>query len=395
MDDAINASWARAKEIRGFASEMHMHPELSGSEYATTARLRPALEDLGAELYGTQPETGAAALLRGGKPGPFIALRTDIDAIRQTEEYDRPDRSKIAGVMHGCGHDVHTAALLGCAGILSSRREELRGDVLFIFQSAEETLSGAAGLRELGIFEKRVPDAIFGLHNLPELPVGTVGVKSGPLMSWKDGFSIRYTGRSGHTSTPQKNIDPTVAIAALIMNLQSVVSRSVGPLESAVVTVCSIESGRPFSTTVDDAVITGSIRTLEPEVRQRVIGRIRRIADSTAEAYGCRVDMDISEIVPGVVNSEELLPIATRAAEKTVGRENVVVPSVNLASEDFSILSRGIPSFFYFLGSGTSGETPVLWHNPNFHAAPDTPVYGAALMAQSVIEAGSALCRDL
>ena len=387
MLSSIQYALEHAEEIRAFAADLHAHPELSGEELRTSEKLRSALAALGFEPVQLHTATGAAALLRGGRPGPLIALRADIDAIRQTEAYDRPDKSLTPGVMHGCGHDVHTAGLWGCACILSAQRDTLCGDVLFIFQPAEETLSGAAQIRKSGLFRQFPPAAIFGLHNLPELPVGTVGVKSGPLMSFKDGFRIRFLGRSGHTSTPQKNIDPTVAIASLVLSLQTVVSRNVGPLENAVVTVCSIESGRPFTTTVDDAEITGNVRTLVPQVRERVLERIRTLARCTAEAYGCRAEIRIDEITPGVINSEQLLPAAARAAEATVGKEHVVVPSVNLASEDFAILSRDIPSFFFFLGSGTPGEEPILWHNPNFHAALDTPVYGAALLAQATLEA--------
>jgi amidohydrolase len=386
MISALDSALRRSEEIRALASDLHAHPELGMHETRTTEKLRLALSKAGAEIVGLGCETGVAALIRGGS-GKRIALRADIDAIRQTEEVERPDASTVPGVMHGCGHDAHTAGLYGAALILLENREALRGDVLLVFQPAEETLKGAEYMLSHGVLRHFQPDAIFGLHNLPELPVGTVGVKSGPLMSFKDGFSIRYDGRSGHTSTPQKNVDPTVAIASLVMSLQTVVSRNVGPLESAVLTVCSISAGAPFTTTIDSAAITGNIRTLDPEVRSRVLDRVRAIAAATAEAFGCRADIDIGQITPGVINSEELLPTAKKAAAEVVGSDHVVIPSVNLASEDFAILSRGIPSFFYFLGSGTPGTEPVSWHNPRFRAAPDTPVYGAALLAQSVFEA--------
>lgn len=386
----LECARSHTDEIRAFASDLHAHPELSMRETRTTARILERLRALGAEIVDLGAETGAAAVLRGGD-GPLIALRADIDAIPQTEETDRPDRSQTPGVMHGCGHDVHAAGLMGCAMILAENRALLHGDVLLIFQPGEEALHGAEYLLDRGLFRRFSPAAIFGLHNLPELPVGTVGVKSGPLMSFKDGFEIRYVGRSGHTSTPQKNVDPTVAVAALILGLQTIVSRNVGPLESAVLSVCSIAAGAPFSPIVEDAAITGNIRTLDPEVRERILGRVRALALSTAAAYGCTPEVTFSVLTPGVVNSEALLPVARGAAAAVAGAGNVVVPSVNLASEDFAVLSAGIPSFFYFLGSGTPGETPYLWHSARFHAAPDTPVYGAALLAQSALDAQAAL----
>ena len=382
--DRINTAYGG--RIRALASQLHRHPELGFQEYDTTALIKREAAALGVEPLELGLETGFVGLIHGGD-GAGIALRADIDAIRQTEEAQRPDRSETQGLMHGCGHDTHCAGLLGAAMYLSEHREQLSGDVLLIFQPAEELLGGAKYLLDHGLWERFWPAEVMGLHNLPQLPVGTVGLRSGPLMAYKDGFQIRYLGRSGHTSTPQKNVDPTVAIAALVMALQTVVSRNVGPLEQAVVTVCSISSGQPFTTTVDDAVITGNIRTLDPEVRRRVLERVRAIAEFTASAYGCVPETDIHQITAGVINSEALLPTARAAAEAVFGAENVALPSVNLASEDFSLLSQGKEAFFYFLGSGIPGEQPVLWHNPCFHAHPDTPVYGAALLAQSVLEA--------
>lgn len=206
-------------------------------------------------------------------------------------------------------------------------------------------------------------------------------------MSFKDGFRIKFIGKSGHTSTPQKNVDPTVAIASLVMSLETIISRNVGPLESAVLTVCSIQSGTPFTTTIDDAEITGNIRSLEEDVRERILKRVELMAHGTAEEFGCACELELIPITRGVFNSESLLKAASDAGAAVFGVENVKVPSVNMASEDFSLLSEGVPSFFYFLGSGVPGEKPYLWHNPMFHAAHDTPACGAALLAQSVFSA--------
>ena len=380
------------KQIQDFAARLHRHPELSFQEYRTTEQIKNALAGIGVETAELNLETGFVGVIRGGN-GPKIALRADIDAIRQTEDPLLKNRSECEGIMHGCGHDTHTAGLLGAALYLSAHKELLSGDVILVFQPAEEVLVGAKYLVKPGLWEMFSPAAVFGIHNLPQLPVGMVGVKSGPLMSFKDGFRIRYIGRSGHTSTPQANIDPTVAISALVMALQTVVSRNVGPLEQTVLTVCSIESGKPFAVTIDDAVITGNVRTLEPAVRRRVLNRVRTIAEHIADAYECKAEIEINEITKGIINSESLLPAASAAAEKVFGQRNVVVPSVNLASEDFSLLAEGFPSFFYFVGSGVPGEEPVLWHNFRFHAAPETPIYAAATYVQSVLEAQKVLAQ--
>ena len=375
-----------SEQIYSITADLHAHPELSFEEKRTSAIIRAQLEKLGIEILDLGLETGVVGLLRG-RGDATIALRADIDAIVQHEEYARPDKSLTPGVMHGCGHDTHTAGLLGAAMLLSAHRDELRANVLFVFQPAEEKLKGAKYMLEHNVFSQYKPSAVFGLHNLPELPVGTVGVKAGSLMSFKDGFRIKFIGKSGHTSTPQKNVDPTVAIASLVMSLETIISRNVGPLESAVLTVCSIQSGTPFTTTIDDAEITGNIRSLEEDVRERILKRVELMAHGTAEEFGCTCELELIPITRGVFNSESLLKAASDAGAAVFGVENVKVPSVNMASEDFSLLSEGVPSFFYFLGSGVPGEKPYLWHNPMFHAAHDTPVCGAALLAQSVFSA--------
>ena len=375
-----------SEQIYSITADLHAHPELSFEEKRTSAIIRAQLEKLGMEILDLGLETGVVGLLRG-RGDATIALRADIDAIVQHEEYARPDKSLTPGVMHGCGHDTHTAGLLGAAMLLSAHRDELRANVLFVFQPAEEKLKGAKYMLDHDVFSQYKPSAVFGLHNLPELPVGTVGVKAGPLMSFKDGFRIKFIGKSGHTSTPQKNVDPTVAIASLVMSLETIISRNVGPLESAVLTVCSIQSGTPFTTTIDDAEITGNIRSLEEDVRERILKRVELMAHGTAEEFGCTCELELIPITRGVFNSESLLKAASDAGTAVFGAENVKVPSVNMASEDFSLLSEGVPSFFYFLGSGVPGEKPYLWHNPMFHAAHDTPVCGAALLAQSVFSA--------
>ena len=333
-----------SEQIYSITADLHAHPELSFEEKRTSAIIRAQLEKLGIEILDLGLETG-------------------------------------------CGHDTHTAGLLGAAMLLSAHRDELRANVLFVFQPAEEKLKGAKYMLEHNVFSQYKPSAVFGLHNLPELPVGTVGVKAGPLMSFKDGFRIKFIGKSGHTSTPQKNVDPTVAIASLVMSLETIISRNVGPLESAVLTVCSIQSGTPFTTTIDDAEITGNIRSLEEDVRERILKRVELMAHGTAEEFGCACELELIPITRGVFNSESLLKAASDAGAAVFGVENVKVPSVNMASEDFSLLSEGVPSFFYFLGSGVPGEKPYLWHNPMFHAAHDTPACGAALLAQSVFSA--------
>ena len=378
--------------LRAIAADLHSHPELSFEETRTTQKILETLRALpGVEVLAVGAKTGAVARLAGG-PGPAVALRADIDAIPQHEAVQRPDASVYEGKMHACGHDTHTASLLGAAMALCRRKSALRGDVYFVFQPAEEALSGAKYLVEqCGLFQAIHPAAMFGLHNYPELPLGTVGVKQGQLMSYKDVFELRFVGRSGHSSMPQKNIDPIVAAAAFIQSVQTITSRNVGPLEAAVVSICQVHAGTPRNLVVDDVLLSGNIRTLDEDVRARVLRRFEQIARGTADAYECRLEMDVHPIVPGVNNPPELYRIALAAAGASLGEEAVTQPPVNLASEDFSVYARHVPAFFYFLGSGAPGRPLYSWHNAHFHPDERTPIYGAALLAQSVLSAQAML----
>ena len=375
-----------SEQIYSITADLHAHPELSFEESAPAPSSAPSLRSSVLRWLTLVLRPASWGALRGRGTRPSRCART-LYAIVRHEEYDRPDKSltpescTAAGTIHPYG------GALGAAMLLSAHRDELRANVLFVFQPAEEKLKGAKYMLEHNVFSQYKPSAVFGLHNLPEAPVGTVGVKAGPLMSFKDGFRIKFIGKSGHTSTPQKNVDPTVAIASLVMSLETIISRNVGPPESAVLTVCSIQSGTPFTTTIDDAEITGNIRSLEEDVRERILKRVELMAHGTAEEFGRACKLELIPITRGVFNSESSLKAASDAGAAVFGVENVKVPSVNMASEDFSPLSEGVPSFFYFLGSGVPGEKPYLWHNPMFHAAHDTPACGAALLAQSVFSA--------
>ena len=318
-----------SEQIYSITADLHAHPELSFEEKRTSAIIRAQLEKLGIEILDLGLETGVVGLLRG-RGDATIALRADIDAIVQHEEYDRPDKSLTPGVMHGCGHDTHTAGLLGAAMLLSAHRDELRANVLFVFQPAEEKLKGAKYMLEHNVFSQYKPSAVFGLHNLPELPVGTVGVKAGPLMSFKDGFRIKFIGKSGHTSTPQKNVDPTVAIASLVMSLETIISRNVGPLESAVLTVCSIQSGTPFTTTIDDAEITGNIRSLEEDVRERIRENFPLAAPKFEEALAETGVQDTDRVT---VTPARIKKLESRSFKTESGIE-IKIPAELCSSDD-------------------------------------------------------------
>ena len=385
--NAVRAKYG--DEIRGIARQMHMRPELGLEEHETTAMIRKRMTQLGLEEIDLGLDTGAVFVLRSGKGGPSIGLRADIDALTQTEQSDRPDCSRINGVMHACGHDVHTAGLIGAAMLLAEQKDKLCGDVVFLFQPAEETLRGAKLMIERGLFSRVHIDMLFGLHNSPRIPVGSVGVRLGNLMAAKDMYRARITGKGGHSSAPHRNIDPIIAACAAVQGVHSIISRNIDPLQSAVISVGYLHGGNPEDMVVDEAEFSGSIRSHAAQSRKTVLERLEQVVTGTALAYGCKSEFTSNSIVPAVDNPAELYPIAQRAAALIVGKENVVEPEVNMASEDFALFARQAPGFFYFLGSGTPGARNYGWHNPKFAADPETPIYGAALLAQSVLCAQS------
>ena len=356
--------------IIDFRHDMHMHPELSHREFRTSDNIKAFLASLeGIEILELHKETtGVVARLIGGKPGCEIGLRADIDAICQTEDNDLPWKSRENGIMHACGHDFHTAGLLGAAMILSRVRDEVPGKVDFIFQEAEETTDGAREMIDAGLFEVIHPEAFFGEHNRPEVPVGKVVCKNGALMAAKTNFVIRVYGRGGHGSMPHLCVDPIVASAAIIGSLQTIVSRNTDPLDSVVLSVGSIHGGSIENLVVDRVEMTASIRALSIEARERAVRRMESVVKSTAEAYECRAEIEYREILPLTFNGEEMYKVAVRAAEMAVGSENVINVPPTLASEDFSVFMERVPSFFYWIGSGIPGETPYAWHQSRFKA---------------------------
>ena len=387
---------ASYETICAFRHHMHEHPELSHQEFQTTKAIRAFLETLpGIELVDLpRGNTGCLAILQGERTGkgevdiklPEVLLRADIDAIPQTEDNDLPWKSKASGLMHGCGHDFHTAALLGAALILSERREEFAGQVDFLFQKAEETTDGAPQMIEEGLFEVISPDMVFGEHNRPEADVGQIIVKEGPLMAGKINLAITIFGKSGHGSVPHLTVDPIPAAAALILALQTVVSRNTDPLDSVVLTVGSVHSGTPANLTVDRAELTVTIRSLQAQALKHAYERLVTLTEQTALAYGCRSEICIDEEVPPVVNSPEMTKLARAAAQKTVGPEKVVITSHSLASEDFAFYMQKIPGFFYWIGSGAPGQERRPWHDARFQADDRGMKTAAEVLAQSAMD---------
>ena len=306
--------------------------------------------------YGLK--TGVVAEVGGFNGGPIVALRADIDALPIQEETGFPFASKIPGKMHACGHDFHTASILGTAFLLKKREQELQGTVRFLFQPAEEKAKGAGQLIASGALEG--VNAMFGMHNKPDLPVGTIGIKSGPIMAAADGFAVEVEGRGSHAAVPEAGIDPIVASAHMITALQSIVSRNVSALDSAVVSVTRLNAGTAWNIISDKAVFDGTLRTFDEQVRMKVRERFEQVVDGVASAFATKAQVKWIEGPPAVVNDQIWADQAAMTAE-ALGL-TVVEPAPSPAGEDFAFYLKETEGLFVFLG--TAG--PQEWHHPAF-----------------------------
>ena len=383
--ELLDQAQAMSGALKALKDELHRHPELSFQERRTTALLQEKLTQLALELVDLGMETGVVALLRGGKPGGTVALRADIDAIAQQEAAHDGALSCVDGVMHGCGHDFHTAGLYGAASLLCQRRDTLPGSVVFLFQPAEEVTKGAQAMLDHGLLEKlpEKPRCLFGLHNRPELPAGTIAVMEGPVMAGKSHFTITLHGKSGHGGSPHKCTDVIVAGAAVVNALQTVVSRDTDPLDSLVCSVLSIHAGTPDNFVPDLLTMTGSIRFHQESAHQRARQRLEELTLGVAAAYGCTAEVAFHPGVPATVNGPELTLLARKAAVGLVGQDKVVSPRPDMGSEDFAVFGQQIPAFFYWLGSGVPGAENPCWHNEHFRTDDSALPLAAALLARS------------
>lgn len=347
-----------ASRLSDIRRELHRYPELSHEEFETTARIRRWLEEEDIRIADYPLRTGIIAEIGGFNGGPIIALRADIDALPIHEETGLSFASSIPGKMHACGHDFHTAAVLGAAYLLKAREAELQGTVRLLFQPAEEKASGARKVVESGALEG--VSAVFGLHNKPDLPVGTIGIKGGPIMAAADGFVVEVAGIGSHAAVPEAGNDPIVTAAHIVTALQSIVSRNVSALDSAVISVTKLHSGTAWNIIPEKAVLDGTIRTFDEKVRRRVLKRFDQVVKGVAAAFETKAAVRWIEGPPPVSNDESLASLAWKEAEE-LGLLPVV-PTPSLAGEDFAVYQQHVPGLFVFLGT----EGPHEWHHPAF-----------------------------
>lgn len=381
---------AAAQRLQGkvveWRRDIHQHPELGNREVRTAALVADHLRALGLEPKTGIATTGVTAVLKGGRPGPRIALRADMDALPVTERVDVPFASKATatfrgetvGVMHACGHDAHTAILMGVVEALVAMRDKLPGEVLFVFQPAEEgppdgEEGGAEEMLAQGIFRDFRPDAVFGLHVVSNLGAGKIGVRKGPLMAASDRFNIVVNGRQTHGSMPWGGIDPIVAAADVIGTAQTIVSRrqNISKLP-VVVTFGVIKGGVRYNIIPDSVELVGTIRTFDAGMREQVFADLRNVAQSVAHAHGATAVAQVPDQKgnPVTVNDPALTERMLPSLEKVVGAGNVVDPGLTMGAEDFSFYAREVPGLFFFVGATPRDKDPVTAasnHSPEFY----------------------------
>jgi amidohydrolase len=374
------------QKIVDLRRDFHQYPEIALKEFNTAKKVDGILQGLGIETKMMVNGCGVRGTLKGSLPGKTIALRSDLDALPIQEETDLPYKSKNAGAMHACGHDAHIAMLLGAAMVLAEWKKERTGNVVFIFQPAEETGGGAKPMIEEGVLEG--VDGIFGLHVYVPFAFGTIGYKPGPFMAAGDFFDVKILGKGGHGGLPHLAVDPVAIAANVISSLQTIVSREVDPLESAVVSICKMEAGRgAYNIIPDSATLGGTIRSHSPELREYLSRRIKEILEGVTSAMRGSYEFNLMRKFPAVINDEKMTEFVVKVAQGLLGKDKVSLMKPLMGSEDFSYYLQKIPGTFVFLGAQNE-EKGILYpqHHPKYTIDEDILPVGAALHVAVAME---------
>ncbi|MCO5129908.1 MAG: M20 family metallopeptidase [Xanthobacteraceae bacterium] len=380
----INRIAALQPDIMAWRRHLHAHPELMYDVEGTAAFVAERLREFGCDEVATGlGRTGVVGVIKGRKPAAgevkVIGLRADMDALPIEEETNLPYASKAPGKMHACGHDGHTAMLLGAARYLTETRD-FAGEAVVIFQPAEEGGAGADAMIKDGLMERFRIEQVYGMHNGPGLPVGSFALRPGPIMAATDAIDIRIEGLGGHAARPHKCIDSVLAGAQLVTALQSIVSRAVDPLEAAVISICEFHAGNARNVIPQIAELKGTVRTLLPEVRDLVERRVREVVAGVTQQTGARIDLVYERGYPVTVNHPEQTEIARRIAGDVAGAANVHAVPPMMGAEDFAYMLEARPGAFIFVGNGDSAGL----HHPAYNFNDEAIVYGASYWAKLV-----------
>ncbi|MFG0256851.1 MAG: M20 family metallopeptidase [Phycisphaerales bacterium JB043] len=392
IDDAVERFTSQTIEYR---HTIHQNPELGNREFKTSALVADHLRSLNFdEVVTGVAHTGVVGVLRGGQPGPTIAVRADMDALPVTEQTDFPFASKVrttyngkeVGVMHACGHDIHTSVQMGVASVMASLRDQLPGTIVFIFQPAEEGTpkgenGGAKMMLEEGVFERYTPEVIFGLHSTPEGEVGQVGYTPNAALASVDWFYLTIYGKQSHGAQPQDAIDPIVMGAQVVEAFQTIHSRNLHPLDPAVITVGVFRGGERVNIIPSSVYMEGTVRTYSAHVQDQIETRMREILDGVTSAHGGSFELEYERYTPSVINNPELTAKMVPTIERVLGYENVFERRPTMGGEDFAFFANEVPGFFYFLGTREPGGSSGGVHTPTFRAVDEAVPTGMRVMS--------------
>ncbi|HSK77453.1 MAG TPA: amidohydrolase [Thermoanaerobaculia bacterium] len=392
IDQAVERLAPRIIELR---HQIHQNPELSNRETKTAELVAAHLRSLGLEPKTGIAKTGVVALLKGGKPGPLIAVRADMDALPVVEQTDLPFKStrkdnflgQEVGVAHACGHDIHTSVQLGVVSVLAGMKEDLPGSILFIFQPAEEgpppgERGGADLMLEEGVFEGAKPKAVFALHSFPDLEVGQVGYNPGPTMAAVDQFVIKVKGKQSHGAYPHLSVDPVVMASQAVLALQTIRSRNLSPFEPSVVTVGIFRGGERFNIIPGEVHLEGTVRTYSEDARNEIERRMREILDGITRSAGGSFEMQYQKNAPATVNDKALTEAVRPLLERAAGADNVKVVEPSMGGEDFAYFANEVPGFYYRLGVVKPGTASGGLHTPTFRADDSAVPVGMRVMSR-------------
>ena len=379
--------------------QIHQHPELGNREFATAQLVAEHMRALGLEVETQVGVTGVVGILQGGKPGPVIAVRADMDALPVTEDTDLPFASKVrttyldkeVGVMHACGHDVHVAVQMGVISVLAQMRGEIPGTIKFIFQPAEEgpppgEKGGAEVMLADGVFNSPKPEAVFGLHTFSELDVGKIGYTPGPAFAAVDHFIIKIQGKQAHGAAPHLSIDPVVMASRTVMALQTIRSRNQNPLEPSVITVGIIKGGERFNIIPAEVHLEGTVRTYDATTRDLIERRMKEVVKGITDSEGGSFTLEYERGSPATINNLQLTQQVAPSLAKVVGEKNLVFLPPTMGGEDFSFFANEVPGFYYRLGTVDPKKGSGGHHTPTFRADDKAIPIGIEAMTTLVLD---------
>lgn len=382
--DFLQGARELAPRLIDWRRDFHRHPELAFTETRTASLVADQLHQLGLEVQTGVGRTGVVALLDGASDGPTVLLRFDMDALPIREENQVPYASVNPGVMHACGHDGHTAIGLAVAHLLSDQRSRIHGRLKFVFQPAEEIAEGAQAMIQDGVLQDPEPEVALGLHLWNTLPVGQVGIMAGPVMAGADIFDVIVRGAGGHGASPHETRDPLLAAAHIVTALQSVISRNVNPLDSAVLSVTSFIAGTASNIIPSEVTLKGTIRTYTDAVHDLTIRRLKQVTEGIAQAMDCVAEVTVTSLTPPLVNHPEVTQVVQQAIAPYTEPENLLPDIRTMGAEDMAIFLNRIPGCFFFVGSANSQrDLSYPHHHPRFDFDEAALPLAAAMLASA------------